>query len=169
MNFDIRTTDDLVKVLKYIKEEAKKPLENTGNEVAERVKREIDNVVYSVTDGEGSKPENSYERTYDLRNSMQSYPLKETDDVLEVELKHNIEKIRAVPEKFQHASPYWSPWNYSQFLARTVHDGLSGGLFGYGYWCEPRPYMDNVKDDMKNGEYKNIMMSELRKKGFVVE
>jgi len=167
MDFDIRSIVDLQKMMKHVKEIAKESLVDTGKEIVEDVvKDEIDKVVYSVPEGE-------YARTYDLRESMESFPLKDNGDEFEIDIMHNTTKIRSIPEDFIHGSLYWSPRNYSKFLARTVHDGLSGGLFGTAsnlHWRQPKPYMDNSIDRLnKNKEHVKFMKRNLNKRGIMTD
>lgn len=167
MDFDIRTTADLEKMMKYVKDIARESLVDTGKEIVEDViKDEIDKAVYSI-------PEGGYKRTYDLRESMESFPLKDNGNEFEIDIMHNTTKIRSIPEDFTHGSLHWSPRNYSKFLGRTVHDGLSGGLFGTDdklHWRQPKPYMDNSIDRLNKGkEHVKFMKRNLNKRGIATD
>lgn len=166
MFFDIRSTADLQKMMKYVKEIAKESLVDTSKEVVDIVKEEIDKAVYSIPEGE-------YARTYDLRESMESFPLKDNGDTFEINIMHNTTKIRSIPSDFIHGSLYWSPRDFSPFVARVVHDGLSGGLFGIDdnlHWRQPKPYMDNAVNRLnKNKEHVKSMKRNLNKRGIMTD
>ena len=152
----VKSWSDLEKALRQARDKA---LEATGEKAKELVKEEIDKEVYSI-------PEGNYERTGQLRDTMTNFPLEDKGNVAEVEIAHDWFNMQYDVEKFQHASPYWSPWKYTRYVAETVHEGTSGNLFGKnGHWHERKPYMDNAKEIMEKGEYKKMMIEELKKQG----
>lgn len=151
-------------LLKELQKARDKALEGTGKKVAEIAREEIQQAVYDI-------PEGDYERTGDLKDSLIDFPLEVKGDVAEVEIKHDWQNMSRDPSKFQHASPYWSPWDYRSFVAETVHDGTSGSLFGTsGHWRHEKPYMDNTKDRLEKGkEHVKAMKEELNKMGIKTE
>lgn len=158
----IKTWKDLEKALKQARDKA---LEGTGEKAKELVKDEIQKEVYDI-------PEGSYERTHDLMTSLTDHELEVKGNTAQVEISHDWWEMSRDTSKFQHASPYWSPWDYRRYIAETVHYGTSGSLFGSDsslHWRQPKPYMDNAKDRLSKGEYKKFMMEMLRKDGFKVE
>ncbi len=137
-----------------------KALEDSAKKAVEVVKDEIDKEVYSI-------PAGGYERTGDLRNSMTDFPLESKGNKSEVKIAHDSQSMSYDSSKFQHASPYWSPRDYRRYVAETVHDGTSGNLFGeHGHWHERKPYMDNAKKRMSEGEYKKFMRESLEEQGY---
>ena len=162
MAVKVRTYSELLKELKKVRNKA---LEGAGEKARDLVKEEIQKEVYNI-------PEGAYERTGELKESLIDFPLEEKGDIAQVAIKHDWENLMtATASKFQHASPYWSPWNYRPYVARTVHDGLSGGLFGTSenlHWRKPKPYMDNAKETLRKGKYKEYMKEELVGMGYKV-
>lgn len=140
-----------------------KALKAAGEKTVDVVKQEIQKEVYDI-------PEGTYERTYALKDSLTDGELEIKGNTAQVEISHDWFNMPYNVEKFQHASPYWSPWKYTRYVAETVHEGASGNLFGTeGHWHERKPYMDNAKDRMSKGEYKKFMIDQLKKDGFKVE
>lgn len=140
-----------------------KALEGASVKAKDLVQDKIMEEVYSV-------PEGSYERTMGLYDSMINFPLEKKGNVSEVKVAHDWMNMSRDPSKFQHASLYWSPWDYRSFVAETVHDGTSGSLFGMGqHWYERKPYMDYAKDDLRKGEYRKFMVEMLKRQGYKVK
>lgn len=153
----ITTYSQILDELKKVRDKA---LQKTAEESVKLSKEIIDRVVYDA-----GSPEN-YERTYQLRDSFRDNPLENSGDVAVVKLDHDTGKISANPSAFQHASPYWSPWDYSKYVAKTVHDGGSGGLFGDGYWRSSRAYIPEISKELEGGKYKQLMLAQIRGMGF---
>jgi len=154
----VKTWKELEKALMKVRDKA---LEATGEKAKELVKEEIDKEVYSIPEGE-------YERTGQLRDSMTNFPLKSKGNVAEVKIAHDIEKMTYDTSKFQHGSEYWSPTDYREYVAETVHNGTSGTLFGSSnslHWRNPKPYMSNAKEEMEDGKYREFMEKEINKMG----
>lgn len=136
-----------------------KALKATGEKTKELVKDEIEKEVYSIALG-------TYERTGELKESMTDFPLESKGNKAEVRIAHDIDKMSYNTSKFQHGSDYWEPSDYRKYVPETVHDGTSGSLFGEsGHWRRPKPYMDNAKEKMKDGKYKDFMIEELKRMG----
>lgn len=106
----------------------------------DRVWRENRDVVRQVV-YEAGKP-NWYERTnqfkesWNTRNSTQ----KHHGNLVEKEFYYDWEKMAVDREKAQHGSPPYVD-NYQDvrpYLADIIYQGLSGDLFGDGYWRKAR-------------------------------
>lgn len=145
-----------------LKEVRNKALEETALKSVILAKEVIEKEVYSV-----DTPE-FYQRTYQLRDSLRDNPLENGGSNLAViKIDHDRAAISPSAKNFQHASAWWSPWNYSGYLAKTVHDGLSGGLFGDNHaGMSSRPYMDETEKELKAGKYRKFMLDEIRAMGF---
>lgn len=161
----IRNAKDLEKVLKLI---AKNALEDTGKKTTKLVKDRIDKDVY------GKFEPSEYIRTYELRESVAPSDVEDKGNSIEISIEHDFDKIGSYPPN-QHytvgkkyAERYGT--DSSKYVPWYVHDGESGDIFGSeGEWMEPRPYMDNAKDDMKNGKFKEFMEESLNEKGIKTE
>ena len=162
MDFKINSINDLKKMMKYIEKNAVKgALEDTGDEATELAKDRVDKDVY----GTGSPTE--YVRTYELRESIEPTKAKCKDGVVELEIKHNTDKIGSY-EPNQHMSVLDGSSSVES-IAEIVHDGKSGKIFGEGFWTKKRSYMDNTKEEIKNGKYKEMMKRNLEKRGIKTE
>lgn len=153
---NVTSYSQLLKELQKVRDKA---LKGTGQKTKELVKEEIEKEVYSIPAGE-------YERTGGLKESMTNFPLESKGNVAEVKIAHDIDKMSYDTSRFQHGSEYWEPNDYREYVAQTVHDGTSGSLFGTsGHWREPKPYMDNAKEEMEDGKYKQFMEEEINAMG----
>lgn len=154
----IRTYKDLEKVLKKA---AEKALKDSGKDATELVKKRIDEDVYGVAEPD------EYLRTYELRESVEPSGVKSKGNTFELEVGHNTDKIGSY-EPNQHMSVVDGTSSVG-YVADIVHNGKSGKIFGEGYWTKKRPYMDNAKEELEDGKYKEYMKDSLTKQGFKVE
>lgn len=150
----VKSWSDLEKALRQARDKA---LEGTGDKTKELVKDRIDKDVYSVA------TPSEYIRTYELRESVQLSDVTSNGNVAEIEIGHDTNLIGSY-EPNQHYSVVDGSSSVDS-IAEIVHDGKSGLIFGNGYWTKPRPYMDNAKEEMEDGKYKEFMIEELKKQG----
>lgn len=136
-------------------------LKGAGEKAVEVVKDRVDKDVY----GTGSPT--VYERTYQLRESLVADDFKSSGNTAEITIKHDTSQIHSTAPN-QHYSVVDGSSSVES-IAEIVHDGKSGRVFGEGYWTKPRPYMDNAKEIMKDGKYRDFMVEELKKLGYKVE
>ncbi len=149
-------------LLKELQKARDRALEGTGKKTEDVVKKRIDTDVYDVGDPK------EYIRTFELRESIKSSNIKSSGDIAEVEIKHDTSLIHSNPSLNQHASAIDGSSSVDS-IAEIVHDGKSGKLFGQGFWTKKRPYMDNAKEEMEDGKYKQFMMEELKRMGYKVK
>ena len=161
----IRNAKDLEKVLKLV---AKNALEDTGKKTTKLVKDRIDKDVY------GKFEPSEYIRTYELRESVAPSDVEDKGDSAELSIEHDFDKIGSyAPNQHytvgkKYAERYGT--DSSEYIPWYVHDGKSGDIFGSdGEYMKPRPYMDNAKDDMENGKFKEFMEESLNEKGIKTE
>ena len=157
----IRNAKDLEKVLKIV---VKNALEDTGEDMVDVVKEEIYSTVYS------SYLPVSYERTGDLAESLESTKATEDGNSINVEVKHNTDKIYSVAPN-QHYSVV-DGRSSSESIAEIVHNGLAPNIFnGEDYpWMHRRPYMDDAKERLKKyKEHIDAMKKYLKKQGIKTE
>lgn len=150
----VKSWKDLEKALMKARDKA---LEGTGGRAKELVKDRIDKDVYSV-----ASP-SVYKRTYELRESIQPSKVKSNGDTAELEIGHDTSLIGSYSPN-QHYSVVDGSSSVD-YIAEIVHDGKSGKIFGEGFWTKKRPYMDNAKEEMKDGKYKKFMVEELKRQG----
>lgn len=149
-------------LLKELQKARDKALKGAGNKTVDVVKDRVDKDVYEA----GSPIE--YSRTYELRESLVADDFKASGNIAEITIKHDTSQIHSTAPN-QHYSVVDGSSSVES-IAEIVHDGKSGHIFGSsGYWVKPRPYMDNAKEIMKDGKYRDFMKDELKKQGFKVE
>lgn len=153
----VTSYSEIISELKKVRDKA---LKKTAVDAVKISKEIIDRVVYDA-----GSPEN-YQRTYQLRDSFRDNPMESRSDVAIVKLDHDRGKITPNVSAFQHASSHWSPWDYSGYVAKTVHDGSSGSLFGDGYWRSKRAYIPEIEKELNGGRYKQLMLAQIRGMGF---
>lgn len=159
---EVRSYGQLLKELQKARDAA---LKDTGDEVAEIVKKEVDNAVYNSYTPEDTSE--GYKRTGELRESIESGDVESSGDVANIEIKHNTSKIGSYSPN-QHMSMVDGK-SSAKSVPEIVHDGKSGKIFGEGAWTQKRPYMDNAKQEVKKGKYKDSMKKNLKKQGFTVK
>lgn len=150
---------------KYLQKQMIKAMNDVGEHVKNEVKSQIDEDVYSHTPSQ-------YERTYELRESVVNQKAVISDDKVQVIIKHDNDLIHPYPELYQHysAKPDYTPDDYSEYVAETVHDGTSGKYFGEGFWTKPRPYMDNTVEKLKStNSHVEEFKKSLKKQGLDVK
>lgn len=140
-----------------------KALKGAGDKTSELVKKRIDEDVYGV---EPSPKE--YVRTYELRESIKPSKVTSSGSIAELEISHDTSLIHSNRDLNQHASAVDGK-SSSHSIAEIVHDGKSGLIFGTGYWTKPRRYMDNAKEEMKGGKYREFIKNELTKQGYKIK
>ena len=139
-----------------------KALKSAGEKTVDVVKDRVDKDVYAMSKGEPAV----YERTYELRESLVSDDFKASGNTAEITIKHDTSQIHSTAPN-QHYSVVDGSSSVD-YIANIVHDGKSGHIFNFGYWTEPRPYMSNAKEIMKDGKYKQFMIEQLKKDGYKV-
>lgn len=135
-------------------------LRESAKESVDYIKdRVIDQEVY----GRGS-PE-FYERTYQLKDSLRANPAEGVRNYsASIVIDHDTSKIKVNLPMYQHGSPMSG--GIADAIPLIVHDGLSGSMFGDGFWMEPRPYMGTARNDLQAGKLRRMMVKELRDYGF---
>lgn len=154
-NMAITSWKQLEKQLKKARSQA---LEKASETATEYTKDVVERVVY----GAGSPI--AYERTYDLKDSIRENPVEGSKNTTAtVRINHDITQISTDLTMYQHGSP--QSGSVADAIPEIVHDGLSGDLFGDGYWRVPRPYMDVAAKELGAGKFRKYMVSELRAMG----
>lgn len=151
----VKTWGQLEKALQQARDKA---LKGTGEKTKELVKDRIDKDVYAA----GSPT--TYERTYELRESVQPSKVESKGSTAEVKIGHDEGLIGSYSPNQHYSIVDGSSSVHS--IAEIVHDGKSSHILGTGYWTKKRPYMDNAKKEMKDGKYKDFMIEMLKKQGF---
>lgn len=120
-------------------------------------KKLIMDIVYSH-DPEG------YERTFEFLESWET-STKKTDKGAVGELRQNSSFMSYNPENFQHGSYYTSYGDVSDQLAGIIYGGLSGQLFGEGFWTSPRDAWSPLINELKGGKLKEWFIEGMQRQG----
>lgn len=153
MNFDIRTTADLQKMMKYVEKHVKFALEDVAKVVEEEIKYYVKTNLYD--DYEPS----AYTRTYDYINSLTVKKANKIDNGYEVELFFDTDKIfPRPPDGLGRWSRHSSITSYntggsgddvSHMIPHWLEYGVSGSL-----WDRDGIYsMENTKEIMEQTKY----------------
>lgn len=154
-----RTVSSYSQLLSELQKARDRALKGAGEKAVEVAKDRVDKDVYAMSKGEPAV----YERTYQLRDSIVTDDFKANGNSAEIKVRHDTDLIHST-EPNQHYSVVDGSSSVDS-IAEIVHGGKSGKIFGQGYWTEPRSYLDNAKEIMKDGKYKDFMIEELKKQG----
>lgn len=130
---------DNIQVLEQLVMSTVKQAIDATTEIAlEKLKRTIDEVVYM--------PHNQveYERTQDFRESWDRTNAIIINNIAESTIFQDYIRMRLDLDKFTHGSNYGG--DIRPNLAEIINEGLSGLIFGKGFWTQPRPFWDEWID-----------------------
>lgn len=141
-----------------------------GDKINDKLRYHIDEEVYInqnnyYANGTGQP-------TYELRESVTTSEPKKTGNSVSVKIFHDKNKMSFAPDDFIHGSRYWKDGltDIRELLPLIIDQGLSGNLFGEGWWTEPRPYFSNTLEELKNnGLLKKWFREALVKRGLKVQ
>lgn len=126
---------------------------DSGKAIAKELKQQVDEDVYNTYQNP-----THYERTYELRESIDSFSPEKKNGYITVEVGHDYSKIHA-KEPNMHMS-VTNGQDVSEQLPQWINDGTIGDIFGEGGWTKPRSYMDNMKQKIRS---ENMFTNELKK------
>ena len=108
-----------------------------------------------------------YERTGQLKDSLFSKTPKVKNKTVEVEVKHDTDKIiSSEPNQHYSVVDNYSRKDVSDWMPWIVMKGKSGDILGQGAWTEARDYMEKTKQDLEsNGEHVDKLVQFLRQEG----
>ena len=130
-----------------------KALKGAGEKGKELTKKRVDVDVYAMSKGEPAV----YERTFQLRESLVADDFKASGNTAEITIKHDTNQIHSTAPN-QHYSVVDGSSSVES-IAEIVNNGESGKIFGEGYWTQKRSYMDNAREEMKDGKYREFISS----------
>lgn len=155
-----KTVSSFAELNKLLKEKIAEAMVKEGKFLEEKVKENVDEVVYSYS-------QKVYERTGQLRDSLYAKTPKIKNQTIEVEVKHNTDLIESTPPN-QHYSVVdsYSRKDVSDWMPYIVIGGHSGDVFGEGAWTQRRDYIQKTKDDLRSsGEHVDKLVRYLREVG----
>lgn len=148
----------------FLKKTIKDSMEDVGKAVEYKVREKIDEVVYNSP----ATPD-TYNRTYELKNSLIHEQPKQSGNETTVVIKHEDNLLGHYAPNQHQSVVDGSPLSVES-LAEIVMQGKSGHIFGQGYWTEPRPYMDIAKEEiLAENLHVTTLKSSLRSKGIMAE
>lgn len=141
-------------------------LKEVADRVNDRLRANVDEYVYINSNNYYAM--GSGEPTYDLRESITTDEISKSGNELSTKVYHDKSKMRFQPDDFIHGSRYWEngTTDIREILPLIINDGLSGNLFGDGWWTEERPYFSiTLKELQSQGLIKKWFKEALQKRG----
>lgn len=129
-------------------------MEEVGEKIEDKLKTRITKDVYN------SYTPEQYDRTYELRDSITSTEPVDISGTIYVEVKHDDSLIHAVPPN--HHMSIVNNSDVSSFIGQWINYGDVPNIFNdRNYvWMNPRPYMDNTKEEIRKFK---LLKKELKK------
>lgn len=144
---------NLNSLFKYLRYEFKDNLKENGKQMENIVRDYVERDVYSYTP-------TKYERTYELRDSIVTREPRIYKENVSVKVEHEPDMMSNEPDRFIHGSYFWDLTDVRFLLPYIINEGLSGDLFGEGFWTNPRPYWTNAYNHIVSN---NIFFEEFKK------
>ena len=158
----IRNGKDLNNALILILQDV---IKEVADKINDKLRVRIDEDVYINRNnyyvGGSKKP------TYEFRESVTTSNIEIDKNIVSTEIFHDSEKMSFRPDDFVHGSRYWKHGDdIREYLPKIINDGLSGSLFGSGWWQEERPYFTNTLKELENsGLIRKWFLEAMRKRG----
>lgn len=84
------------------------------------------------------------------------------------ELSQDYKTMSFNPETFTHGSNYYEPNDVRPFLANIIYEGLSGDLFGAGWWQESRDAWTPLIQQLDGGKLDKWFKEGMKKQGIQI-
>lgn len=114
----------------------------------------------------------TYQRTYELMNSVDANVKQPKRKRVTAEIFHNTNLMKAVAPYDgnnhigQHYSTYpYNPSDYRDYIAQTINFGIGAGkkkVFGNGVYAKPRPYFTNAEVEVNKNFDSHMKLSLIR-------
>jgi hypothetical protein len=157
--------DEITKLLIPI---IKDCVQEVGDKVNELLREHVDKDVYQAGYQANYYANGTMQPTFGLRDSITTSTLKISGNEVTTEIYHDSDKMELDPDNFIHGSRYWKhgTTDIRDILPEIVAFGLSGDLFGSGWWQNPRPYFQNTLQELKEqGKLRQWFIEALKKRG----
>lgn len=151
---------------KYLVKILKECLQEVADKVNYRLRYHVDSDVYIERNNYYAN--GTGQPTYELRESITTDKITQSGNELSTKVFHDKEKMSLSPDDFIHGSRYWKDGvtDIREILPKIIDQGLSGGLFGEGFWTEERPYFTNTLKELESqGLIKKWFKEALNKRG----
>lgn len=146
-------------------------LKEVGDRVNQLLREHVDTDVYKAGSRTNYYARGTTQPTYGLRDSITTSDVRTGKGSAEVEVFHDSQKMELDSQNFVHGSNYWKGGNDIRDILPLIIDmGLSGDLFGSGWWQDERPYFRNAVKELKDsGMLENWFKQALKRQGIEVE
>lgn len=164
----VKDLNELNKVLINI---VKEVVDEVGEKVNQLMKEHVDSDVYRKGFRTNSYAYGTSQPTYGLRDSITTTNSNINGNEVSTKIYHDKNKMIFDPDNFVHGSRYWKDGttDIRDILPEIVTFGLSGDLFGSGWWQDERPYYQNTLKDLKDkGLLRKWFIEGLKAKGIDV-
>lgn len=161
-----RNDDEVVAYFTY-------PLKNVAKYIADKIWEENRELVQTMIYDSG-RPK-WYQRTYEFRDKAWKTEVPENpsdkDYTAEARLYFDSSALTVDREKAQHGSPEgYEPYrDVRPYLAEILYRGLSGDLFGDGYWRQERDVWDKLNKSLGKRKLSKWLVEGMNKYGMEVE
>ena len=143
-------------------------LQYVADKANELLRQHVDSDVYQAGNRTNYYAYGTTQPTFELRDSISNSDVQVSGDSAEIRVYHDKNKMRFEPDDFVHGSNYWRDGvsDVRDILPLIINNGLSGDLFGSGWWQEERPYFSNtIKEIQSQGLIKKWFQEGLAKQG----
>jgi hypothetical protein len=161
-------TDSFSGITKILMPIIKDALAEVGDKVNELMQNRVDVDVYMAGRQTNYYANGTMQPTFGLRDSITTSQVKSSGNTAEVTVYHDSDKMQFDPDSFIHGSRYWKDGttDIRDILPEIVAFGLSGDLFGSGWWQDERPYYQNTLKELKEqGKLRQWFIEALKKRG----
>ena len=134
-------------------------LDYAMEKLLEQLKINIEKIVY----GAGSP--NYYERTMEFLNSWETSKPIIKGNIVESELFQNTFAMQSDPDNFTHGSYWYTNNDVREFMAEIIFEGLSGPMFGTGFWSVARDAWTPTLIHLENGDFDRWFADAMRMQG----
>ena len=127
-------------------------LEYVADKANELLREHVDSDVYQAGGKTNYYAYGSTQPTFELRDSISNSEVSVNGNSAEIKVFHDKDKMRFDPDNFVHGSNYWKDGvsDIRELLPRIINDGLSGDLFGSGWWQKERPYFTKTIEEIQS-------------------
>ncbi len=118
-----------------------------GEFLKEKVEGNVDKMVYDAYNPK------EYERTGQLKNSLFTKTPKIKNKTVEVEVKHDTDKIDSIaPNQHYSVVEKYPRKDVSDWIPYLVISGKTHPLWGEGVFTEPRDYIEKTKTELEGSK-----------------
>lgn len=97
--------------------------------------------------------------TFGLRDSVSNKIVRKQKYHISGGIYHDEAKMILDQDNYVHGSPWRGGTDVRKALPEIINDGLSGNLFGPGWWQAPRPFITNTLQELQsNGTVRKIFL-----------